>query len=427
MKMNIIRKCVFIETVMVACLATFATELEPTSFERFDQRAKAGERLNVAFFGASLTWGANASDPQTTSYRARIAEKLEARYPEAHFKFFDGAIGGTGSDLGVFRLKRDCLDKRPDLVFLDFSANDDIRNPRPDRLAAYESLMRRIILEGQCPVVQSVFPFQWDATQSSADIYPGRVAHTNLAHQYQVPVGDAIVRVKQFAATDTNLVARLWPLDGAHPGDEGYAFFADAVWAGFSEGVEKKYVCRAPEKMVYAPDYMQWSRTRFSTLKSTPACWKPALVSRVAAWHDGLMSRWLDDVVVVRNFEEVQNPETGVMEKKPVEVASLVVKFRASHVLILGEETVRSGKYYAYIDGNRVYIPRGPYSPQIEFNLNSKAIGGGRQHYALLAHDLDPTVDHTLEIRPILGTETLEELRLESLCLAGGDAIVLEN
>src|SRR5262249_6549231 len=97
--------------------------VEP-SFSAFDIRARAGERLNVVFFGASLTWGANASDPQLTSFRGLMAERLEQAYPQARFKFWDAAIGGTGSQLGIFRLERDVLRRQPDLVFLDFSAND---------------------------------------------------------------------------------------------------------------------------------------------------------------------------------------------------------------------------------------------------------------------------------------------------------------
>ena len=80
----------------------------------------------MVFFGASLTWGANATDPQLTSYRARIGQRLKQTYPKAHFTFWDAAIGGTNSQLGVFRLQRDVVRRKPDLVFLDFSANDDI-------------------------------------------------------------------------------------------------------------------------------------------------------------------------------------------------------------------------------------------------------------------------------------------------------------
>lgn len=382
-------------------------------FADFERRAQAGERLTVAFFGASLTWGANASDPQKTSYRARIAEKLEAAYPDAHFRFVDGAIGGTGSDLGVFRLQRDCLAQRPDLVFLDFSANDDVHNPKPERLACYESLVRRIIAEGRCPLVMVVFPFKWDAKPGTADAMPGRVAHRRIAEAYGVPVGDAIVHLQTLTAADPDLPEKLWVLDGAHPCDEGYALFADAAWQGYRDGVEKRRVCAAPAAMLHADTYMTWSRNRLSRRGDLPAGWRRELVSRTSAWYDGLMSRWLDDVVVARGDAEAP-------------AAPIVVKFRAASVLVFGEETVKSGKYRAFVDGTLVTRPqkRGPALE--EFDLSSARFGGGRQHYAMVATGLDPRVDHVLEIRPVFAAGEAQELRLESICLAGGEARVLD-
>lgn len=131
------------------------------SFAELDRRARAGERLNVVFYGASLTWGANATDPPLTSYRGQLADRMEALYPRAPLKFWDGAIGGTGSQLGVFRLDRDCFGRKPDLVFLDFSANDDIYSADPETLASYEAIVRRLVQAG-VPVVIVVFPFQWN-------------------------------------------------------------------------------------------------------------------------------------------------------------------------------------------------------------------------------------------------------------------------
>src|SRR5436309_2048881 len=138
-------------------------------FADFDRRATRGERLNVVFFGASLTWGANATDPMLTSYRAVVARRLEAAYPAAHFRFHDAAIGGTGSQLGVFRLERDVLRHEPDLVFLDFSANDDIYSDNPESLASYEAILRRLIAEAKCPVVQVIFPFRWNVSKADTD------------------------------------------------------------------------------------------------------------------------------------------------------------------------------------------------------------------------------------------------------------------
>jgi hypothetical protein len=45
-------------------------------------------------------------------------------YPSAKFSEINASIGGTGSDLGVFRVKQDVLEKKPDLLFVEFAVND---------------------------------------------------------------------------------------------------------------------------------------------------------------------------------------------------------------------------------------------------------------------------------------------------------------
>jgi len=150
------------------------------SFSEVDQRAQAGESLTVAFLGGSLTWGAQATDPLKTSYRAIVSKDLQARYPEAHFTFVDAAIGGTGSQLAAYRLQRDVLAYEPDLVFLDFTVNDSASQvPTDDRLSSYESLIRRMI-QSQIPVVQVILAVK-------KDIIPSRLnAHWMLCTKQSV-------------------------------------------------------------------------------------------------------------------------------------------------------------------------------------------------------------------------------------------------
>ena len=45
-------------------------------------------------------------------------------FPSAKVNEINAAIGGTGSDLGVFRLDHDVLSHRPDLLFVEFAVND---------------------------------------------------------------------------------------------------------------------------------------------------------------------------------------------------------------------------------------------------------------------------------------------------------------
>ena len=266
------------------------------SFASFDARAKAGERLTVILFGGSLTWSANATDPNVTGFRGLMAKGLSERYPAAHFTFVDAAIGGTGSNLGMFRLARDVLAKSPDLVFLDFSCNDGGENTSLPNTCCYEYLLREMIGRGIC-VQQMFFTFR-DWTKPGAvpsRVHPRRDVYWLLARAYGTPVGDVY---------ETDLWKRLnagsvpletvWPLDGGHPDDAGYRMFADAGLAGFDKGVRDGSVCRVPERPVFGT--VRDVRRVNPAEGALPPGWTRALTYRTSAWYDGLSSRWMGDV-----------------------------------------------------------------------------------------------------------------------------------
>jgi hypothetical protein len=83
--------------------------------------ATAGAEIKIAYFGGSIT-AQNGWRPKTLAY-------FNSTYPGAKFSEINAAIGGTGSDLGVFRMKQDVLDKGPDLVFVEFAVNDGGASP----------------------------------------------------------------------------------------------------------------------------------------------------------------------------------------------------------------------------------------------------------------------------------------------------------
>lgn len=56
--------------VVLLASTALAAEAKPGSFAEFDRRAGAGEHLNVVFFGASLTWGANDNRHRAVYYGA---------------------------------------------------------------------------------------------------------------------------------------------------------------------------------------------------------------------------------------------------------------------------------------------------------------------------------------------------------------------
>jgi len=393
------------------------------SFADFDRRANAGERLNVVFFGASLTWGANASDPQLTSYRGVIARRFEAAYPKAHIKYWDAAIGGTGSQLGAFRVDRDVLGRMPDLVFVDFSANDGVKSANPETLASYEAVIRRIIAAGRAPVVIAIFPYKWDVEAGSTDGMKGREAHMAIAKAYNCPVADVISLCQEQVKTGKARLDELWPIDAVHPGDEGYRLFAEAAWAAFQDGVEKQLTCTPPMKMLHAETYMTTVRWHISSLKPLPAGWKVGTPNRTSAWYDALMSRWLDDVVVASNRRDVGRPGGA---REPQAVEPLKVRFIGTMVLLFGEKTLKSGKYRVSIDGNLVTRSvAGAKEPVADFDASAKMFGGNTHLTQVIATGLAPRTEHTLEILPVFKADEDQELRIESICVAGEGARVL--
>lgn len=83
--------------------------------------ATAGAEVKVAYFGGSIT-AQNGWRPKTLAH-------FQKTWPSAKFSEINAAIGGTGSDLGVFRLNQDVLVKKPDLLFVEFAVNDGGAGP----------------------------------------------------------------------------------------------------------------------------------------------------------------------------------------------------------------------------------------------------------------------------------------------------------
>ncbi|QEH38711.1 hypothetical protein OJF2_73170 [Aquisphaera giovannonii] len=80
-----------------------------------------GAEVRVAYLGGSIT----AQD----GWRPKTQASFRKAYPDSKFSEINAAIGGTGSDLGVYRLKQDVLDHRPDLLFVEFATNDGGASP----------------------------------------------------------------------------------------------------------------------------------------------------------------------------------------------------------------------------------------------------------------------------------------------------------
>ncbi|MDA0840579.1 MAG: SGNH/GDSL hydrolase family protein [Planctomycetota bacterium] len=425
---NLIKQSSLILTVAMTMTSfaepskTSGSDIRSPSFDDFERRAKAGEHLTVVFFGASLTWGANASDPNNTSYRGRMADHFREHYPNARFQFYDSAIGGTGSQLGVFRFERDVIRRKPDLVFLDFSANDDIYSADPESLASYEAIVRRLVHGQRVPTVVVMFPFRWNTQQGNTDNMKGRDAHLQIAKAYGVPAGDAITLSQQRVKAGQITLDEIWPLDGVHPGDAGYALFADAAWHAYLDGVQERSVCRVPERMLHADTYMTSIRLELTKLGKLPVGWEKTIPNRTSAWFDALMSRWQDSQARAANFKQVTDGN-GKKQTIAQKVEPITVKFIGTSVLIFGERTPTTGKLRAWIDDQPVIFTQGNEKHEA-VDLSSASIGGNTHLTLVVKTGLAPNSGHILKLEPVLADGVHQELRIESICIAGPGAKV---
>jgi hypothetical protein len=265
-----------------------------------------------------------------------------------------------------------------------------------------------------------------------------RTAHRAIAESYQTALGDAIELPRDRVAAGTTSLDQLWPLDGVHPGDAGYALFADAAWSAFQAAVAAKQVCRPPEKMLYNETYMTSDRGHLAQLKDLPSGWQPTAPQVTSAYFDMMMSRWLDDEVVVRSpLKDRKQNEPAEKATTPAEDGAgpagdeaapperLSTSFRGSMVMLFGESTPKSVRYRVWIDGKLVeHREGGANSPLLEeFDAGKfgRRAGGNVHHVQVIATGLDPLKPHTFELEPIFDAPG-QELRLESLCTAGAPA-----
>ncbi len=77
--------------------------------------------IKVGYLGGPIT-----AQP---GWRVKSLAHFKQAYPSAKFTEINAAIGGTGSDLGVFRVQQDVLSKQPDLLFVEFAVNDGGASP----------------------------------------------------------------------------------------------------------------------------------------------------------------------------------------------------------------------------------------------------------------------------------------------------------
>ncbi|MCQ2457050.1 MAG: SGNH/GDSL hydrolase family protein [Clostridia bacterium] len=194
----------------------------------------AQKKLKIAYFGGSILDGACASDMEKTSCRALTTKWFRESYPDAVIEENNACIGGTGTGFGMFRIGKDVLAGKPDLIFIEYATND-WEDDYDKILMQTESVLRKIRRELPfCDVIMVMATDDdiTDVTDSGVE-YESRTAHAAASHHYKVPVVDPGAATYAWLLRNKAEKEALSP-DKQHPNDLGYSVMADSLtkWLG---------------------------------------------------------------------------------------------------------------------------------------------------------------------------------------------------
>jgi len=190
-------------------------------------KAQAGEELTIGFLGGSITQGSLASEDKNT-YAYLVFSWWKETFPQAHFYYVNGGIGGTTSHYGVSRAITDILMYQPDFVIVDFSVNDDANEFFQE---TYEGLIRKIFKWESKPAIVLLNNVYYDTGKNAQDY------HNAVGKWYQIPhvsIKDTLYqKMKEGKYTKEELTP-----DGLHPNDKGHKLVANEI-TNFLEEVKK--------------------------------------------------------------------------------------------------------------------------------------------------------------------------------------------
>lgn len=210
------------------------------------------KKLTIGYFGGSITEGAGASDASKTSWRARVTDWFRQKRADAEVVEIQAAIGGTGSDLGMYRCDVDLLSKKPDLVFVEFAVNDSWMQYEAI-LAQTEAIYRKIRRANAHTDIVCVITTT-KAIVTGLEMggeFTSRAAHSVIAHRYGATVVD-IGNILHFEVLKTGGDFLKFTTDTVHPNDDGYALYTDCItaflgkWADGASGKYAEHAMPAP-------------------------------------------------------------------------------------------------------------------------------------------------------------------------------------
>lgn len=237
----------------------------------FFAKAMNGDSVRVAYFGGSIT--------AQNGWRVSSLDWFKTRFPKARFSEINAAIGGTGSDFGIFRLNDHVLKFKPDLVFVEFAVNDGNTSSQKI-LRSMEGIVRQTLRQNPYTDICFVYTIKADYLETiQKGILPNsEVNMEKVADHYGIPtinfgfeVADQVTGKTLIMSGKSKVLdgVKVFSPDGVHPYPEtGHVIYLDVLKWSFESMIPDIPMKLSKHKLPkpLSPDY--FSKTQMVDLKS---------------------------------------------------------------------------------------------------------------------------------------------------------------
>jgi len=140
----------------------------------FFTKLSEGREATICYIGGSLT----AAESGRNSFRPQVTSWLRKNYPKNQIGEINAGVAGTGSLYGAMRARRDCIAFKPDLVLIEFAAEDAGEDESAVK-KAIEGLIRQLLIVPQPPEIIMLY---------GGKLNPAVIEwHETIAAHYAVP------------------------------------------------------------------------------------------------------------------------------------------------------------------------------------------------------------------------------------------------
>lgn len=198
------------------------------------RKAQNGQKVTIAFIGGSITRGTMSTGTRDSSMNKKLnyvdyfADWWYKQFPRADLRFINAGISATDSYLGVHRVQKDVLSKKPDLVVVEFAVND---KKTAYHKQSYENLIRKILNADSKPAVMLLFMAKlngWSCQMQQAQIgVHYKLPMLSYSNVMMDMIKNGIYTIEELSG------------DGIHPSALGYAV-AGEILVRYLEQVYEK-------------------------------------------------------------------------------------------------------------------------------------------------------------------------------------------